>query len=172
MVTMPNLPEELLEEEEFRHLPPTEKSHYAESALEKILDLNQDTGITISQLLENTYFERNTISKYLEKLVARRIAYKVVRGNTIVYHKNGRLIHHLFKKDMILSGRAFSFKALFDGKEILIFIQENKKSPLGVIEEGGGILVPLKDIKEFVECMNDVETQVPSIKTKLLEMIE
>ncbi len=166
------LPEDLLDEEQFSHLPPIEKSYYVEAALEKILELNQENGVTIRQVLDSTYFERNTVSKYLEKLVARRIGYKVVQGNTIVYHKNGRLIHHIIKKDVDLSGRSYSFKALFDGKELLLFIQENKKNPLGVIEEGGGILVPMKEIKEFSDCIKDVEIQIPFIKNKLVEMIE
>ena len=73
---------------------------------------------------------------------------------------------------MDLGGRSFSFKALFDGKEILIYIQENKKNPLGIVEEGGGILIPLRDFTEFLKNLENVKTEVPVIKNKFMEMIE
>ena len=126
MVTTLNLPQDMIDVDAFRALPSTEKSNYEEKIIEKILELNQGKGVTITAVIENTYFDRNSVSKYLEKLVAKRFAYKIIQGQTIVYHKNGRLVHHIFKRDIDIGDRSFSFKALFDGSEIVIFIQENK----------------------------------------------
>lgn len=166
------VPQDLLDVEAFKKLPASEKSLYVEKVVEKILDLNQGSGVTIPSILESTEFDRGSVSKYLEKLVAKRVAYKVVQGQTIVYHKNGRLIHHIFKRDIDFGKRSFSFKALFDGKEILVYIQENKKNPLGIIEEGGGIIIPLKEIKQFSEHVSKIESEIPVIKNKFMEMIE
>lgn len=166
------LPEDMLEEEEFRELPSREKGKYEEKVLEKILDLNQDKGITIPDIESNTYFSYHSISKHLDKLVAKRIAYKVKQGNSIVYHKNGRLIHHIFKKNIDIGDRNYSFKALFDGSKILVFIQENKKSPLGTIEEGGGIIVPLSKLNDFAERVRAAKEESPKIKKKMMKIIE
>ena len=48
-----------------------------EDALQEILALNKDIGVTIPQLVESTPFSRKGVSKYLEKLVAQRIAYNL-----------------------------------------------------------------------------------------------
>lgn len=166
------IPENMLDEEAYNNLPIKDKSIYMEKTLQEILSLNKDTGVSISQILEETYFNRKSVSKYLEKLVARRVAYKIQQGVSIIYNLNGRLIHQLFQKNVPVGDRDYSFKALFDGKQISIFIQEIKKNELGIIEEGGGILVPLKSIKEFADYVFKVDKEVPVIKEKLMEMIE
>lgn len=167
-----NIPKDMLDEKVYSHLAPKEKSEYMEATLQEILVLNKDIGITISNILAETYFDRKAVSKYLEKLVAKRIGYRVQRGKTIVYYINGRLIHHLFNKTVEVGNRHYSFKALFDGKQVSLFIQEIKKNDLGVIEEGGGIIVPLKDIDDFSQYISKVKTELPLIKQKLMEMIE
>lgn len=166
------LPNEILEEKEYKHLSPQDKANYLERTMSKILDINTDTGVSIPLILENTYFDRKGISKYLEKLVAKRIAYKIQQGKTIIYFKNGRLIHHLFNKNIEIGNRLYSFKALFDGKQISIYIQESKKNVLGVIEEGGGIIVPLNDIKDFSLYVNKIKEEIPIIKEEFVRMIE
>lgn len=165
-------PKEMLDGKAYENLAPKDKSLYMEKVLQEILSLNNDRGISIPQMIESTYFDRKAISKYLEKLVARRVAYKVQQGNTIIYHINGRLIHHLFQKTVLIGNRNYSFKALFDGNQVLLFIQEIKKNELGVIEEGGGIIIPLKNIEEFSEYIEKVKDEFPLIKEKLMEMIE
>ncbi len=164
---MIELPDGIFEDREVRAMPPSERNAYNEKTIEKILDMNTNRGISVEDVFKATNFDRRTISKHLELLVARRIAYKTIQGNTMLYYKNGRLIHHIFKKDIDLGKRSFSFKALFDGNEVLIYIQENKKSPIGIIEEGGGIIVPLKHLEEFTSCVANIESEIPLIKNEL-----
>jgi len=165
-------PKNILDEEAYEQLPSKDKALYLEKVLQDILILNKNTGVTIPTLLEIAPFSRKGISKYLEKLVARRVAYKIQQGNTIMYHINGRLIHHIFEKNITAGNRDYSFKALFDGKQVSIFIQEIKKNELGVIEEGGGIIVPLKSLDEFSTYISKIKNEIPIIKEKLMEMIE
>lgn len=172
MVPNTKTPDNILDEKAYNQLPPKDKPLYMEKILQEILVLNKDGGVTIPELLATTPFSRKGISKYLEKLVARRVAYKIQQGNTVVYNINGRLVHHVFQKNVIVGDRDYSFKALFDGKQVSIFIQEIKKNELGVIEEGGGIIVPLKSINEFSEYVSKIKNEVPVIKEKLMEMIE
>ena len=166
------VPDNLIDEEQFKNLPPSDKSLYMEKIIGQILDLNVNAGVTIRDVLDNTYFDRRGVSKYLEKQVARRFAYKVQQGKTIVYFKNGRLIHHLFNRNIELEDKLYSFKALFNGNQIMIYIQENRKNKLGVIEEGGGILIPLKHMKEFSDYVSKVENEIPVIKKELVRLIE
>jgi len=173
---MVKIPNDLFDEKEIRAMPPSSRASYLEKVIEKIVELNNNVGVSVEAIFKATNFDRRTISKHLELLVARRIAYKVVQGNIVLYFKNGRLIHHIFKKDLDLNTRSFSFKALYDGNDILIYIQENKKNPIGIIEEGGGIIVPLRDLATFSEYVSKIKTEVPTIKdelkNKLLEVIE
>ena len=162
----------MLDAKAYEHLSPRDKSVYLERCLQEILNLNNERGVSIPQIIDSTYFDRKAVSKYLEKLVARRVAYKVQQGTTIIYHINGRLIHHLFQKTVPIGGRHYSFKALFDGNQVQLFIQEIKKNELGVIEEGGGIIVPLKSIEEFSDYVSKVKKEMPLIKEKLMDMIE
>ena len=166
------LPDNILEEEEIKAMPPTERSQYIERVIEKTLELNTEQGVTQESVYRTFKFDRRCISKHLELLVARRIAYKVIQGNGVVYFKNGRLLHHIFKKDIDLGKRSYSFKALFDGKDVLIYIQENKKNALGIVEEGGGIIVPLKDLPEFSKCVSGIQDERPLIHKQLIKVID
>jgi hypothetical protein len=166
------LPQDMLDKESYSNLPTNDKAAYAEKLIERVLDLNTDMGITVTQTAEATHADRKAIAKYLEKLVAKRIAYKVIQGNSIRYFKNGRLIHHLFNKDLALSDRDISFKALFDGRQVLVFIQEKRKNPLGEVEDGGGILIPMKDIDTFVNQAVKIMSEIPKIKKEFIKLIE
>lgn len=163
------LPDDLLEKDEIKALPREERNQYLEDTIERVLELNSEKGVTAKELQEALNYDSRTISKKLEVLVAKRIAYKVVQGRSIRYFKNGRLVHPIFEDDLTLGDKVYSFKALFDGDDILVFIQENEKNSLGVTTEGGGIVVPLENIEEFADRASEIESKVPAIKEKLKE---
>ena len=71
------VPNNLLDQSAYANLSPKDKPVYMEDALQEILALNKDIGVTIPQLVESTPFSRKGVSKYLEKLVAQRIAYNL-----------------------------------------------------------------------------------------------
>ena len=169
---MLNLPLDVEDGEEISKMPALIKSQYIENTIEKILDLNTETGVSVESIHTALHFDKRVISKHLEVLVARRRAYKMIHGNAITYFINGRLLHHIAKDDLDLDNRLFSFKALFDGKGVLLYVQENKKNKIGMIEEGGGIIVPLKDLHQFNERMKKIESEWPALKDKVLEVTE
>lgn len=169
---MLKLPIDVEDEEEISKMPAILKSQYIEKTIEKVLELNSQTGVNVESIHNELHFDKRVISKHLEVLVARRRAYKMIHGNTVTYFINGRLLHHIFKDDLDIEDRSFSFKALFDGKGIMIYIQENKKNKIGIIEEGGGIIVPLKDLSKFIERIQKIEKELPAIKDALFEVIE
>lgn len=165
------LPQDICGEDEIKAMPSIIRGQYIEKTIEKTLELNSDSGATVDEINRNLGFDKRVISKYLEVLVAKRSAYKVIRGNSITYFKNGKLIHHILNKDLIMKDRTFSFKALFDGKEVFLYIQENRKNKLGLIEEGGGIIVPIKDLSLFADTVKKIEKETPEIREAMQKQI-
>src|SRR5205807_8951877 len=68
---------------------PQDREHYIEKIMLKILEMNP-RGVTIPEIASRTGFYRDTVGKHLDKLVATREGYRVVRGNVSVYYKNGQ----------------------------------------------------------------------------------
>jgi len=82
-----NLPQNILEKEEYLALSSSQKAEYISNLLKEILELNPE-GVTVSQIDEVTYIGHSTIWHHLEILASRAICLRMDRGDTEVYHSN------------------------------------------------------------------------------------
>ena len=101
-------PKTLLTQTEVKALRPNEREDYVRAAILEILRKNE-RGVTVSEVMYSTLFNRVTVTKHLEYLVAIREAYKIERGIGTVYFKNGKLAHETDKLTIVCGRKTYDF---------------------------------------------------------------
>ena len=150
---------DLLDEDEYKSLSPTEKEKYVFETLNKLLHANPE-GITRSDILEATNFGRKTIDKHLEKLVALNEGYVRRMGGTDVYYPNGRLLHSSINEKREIDGKTFQAQHLENISGESIYLQELETDKFGSEEVKGGLLIPKTKFPQFVEWLNELTTHL------------
>jgi DNA-binding Lrp family transcriptional regulator len=131
---------------------PKDKERYIETVVLELLQVNP-RGITIREVSDKTGFNRDTVAKHLERLVATREAYKTVRSNLSVYYRNGQVVHATDVKDASAPSRRYTFFKLENEEGKFYYIQEKEVDEFRAIRVKGGIFVnadyAMQFIKEF-----------------------
>jgi hypothetical protein len=142
-------PKSLLTQSEIKALRPNEREDYVRAAILEILRKN-DRGVTVSEVMDSTLFNRVTITKHLEYLVAIREAYKIDRGIGTVYFKNGKIAHETDKLTISCGRKTYDFFKLENPEGIFIYIQEKEQDEMRAMNVKGGIMIPFDYFQDFV----------------------
>lgn len=155
-------PDGILTNEKIKSLRPKDREEYTYNVVAEILRLNP-LGVTIPEVCEKTGFYRDTVSKHLEKMVSTREAYKIIRGQTIIYHKNGKVVHESDLKNLLNSNKFYTFYRLVNEEGNFIYIQEKEIDSFRAVQVRGGIMVNEKSIMYFLsELQKFVLEAVPN----------
>jgi hypothetical protein len=152
------IPRSILGPDEIKALRPNEREDYIRAVILDILRKN-DQGVTISEVIEATSFNRVTVTKHLEYLVAVREAYKRERGIGTVYFKNGKLVHETDKSSITCGNKTYQFFRLENPDGVFIYIQEQEKNELRAINVKGGLMIPLHCFQSFMKGLMHFTTQ-------------
>jgi hypothetical protein len=146
---------ETLSKEGYLELPPHERGHYLREKIMETLELNEDTGVSVSALEEKLPFDRRAIQKHLEVLTHTNAAYADEVGPTKLYFPNERAVHSNYDRKTNLNGREFGFSVVDNKLGHFVLIKEIKEKDIG-----GGILVPVDHFDEFVNELQSVKEAI------------
>lgn len=149
------VPKTILSPKKIQVLSPQEKDFYVRNVILDILRINDRRGLTISQIASATDFNRMTISKHLDILVAQGEAYKVQRGNLFIFYKNGKIVHETDIESIIYSGKTYTFYRLENNEGKFIYIQEKELDEYRVPQVKGGVMINMKDVPNFLKKMHE-----------------
>lgn len=158
-----NVPTSLLTSEEIKALRPDEREDYIRAVMLDILRRNEQ-GVTISEVVNATSFNRVTVTKHLEHLAAIREAYKRERGIGTVYFKNGKLVHETDKFNVSCDNKIYEFFKLENPDGVFIYIQEQERDELRAVNVKGGVMIPLQYFQRFMEGLIHFTTQTTEVK--------
>lgn len=149
------VPKTTLSPEKIQVLSPQEKDFYIRNVILEILRLNDRRGVTVSQIASTTKFNRMTISKHLDILVAIGEAYKVQRGNLFIFYKNGKIVHESDIESIVFVDKTYTFYKLENNEGKFVYIQEKELDEYRVPQVKGGVMVSMKDIPNFLRKLHE-----------------
>jgi hypothetical protein len=150
---------------EIKALRPEERERYIDSVVLEILASNE-RGVTIAQVAKATGFNRITVARHLENLVAIREAYKKHRGGVAIYSRNGRLLHEADRFEIKVRGTIYSYYKLQNDEGQFIYIQEKVETALRTVRTVGGIMIDVRDFPEFLKGLSRFGFQVSQMGEK------
>lgn len=156
------IPTDLLSQEQFKALASGEKERYTAKVLKRLLELNTN-GLTLSQIADNSYFNRATIWRHLEKLVNTKESYKLEFGRVSVYYANGKMIHPLFSEDIKIENKTYPIFFVRNNLGDFAYIQEKQEDRFGRTEISGGLVIPLKHTHVFAERLLQVKDKAEEV---------
>jgi len=158
-----NVSASLLTAREISALRPQEREDYIRAVVLDILCRNVE-GVTISEVMKATSFNRVTVTKHLEYLVATREAYKRERGIGTVYFKNGKLVRETDKSSVSLDNKIYQFFRLENPDGVFVYIQEQERDELRAVNVRGGVMIPLEHFRRFMEGLIQFTSQTVGVK--------
>lgn len=148
-------PRTILSQNEIQVLSPQERDFYIRNVILEMLKLNDRQGITVSQIVSATNFNRMTISKHLDILVAIGEAYKIQRGNLFIYYKNGKIVHETDVQSVVYSEKNYTFYKLENNEGKFVYIQEKELDEMRVPHVKGGIMINMRDLPNFLAKLGE-----------------
>jgi hypothetical protein len=119
------------------------------------LELKKGTGASVSDIVEVTGFDRDTVTKHLMYLVATRQAYST-SGTAKIYHKNGRVLHYKNMQNRVFDKRFYTFFQLQQNfEDDYVYIQEKEVGKLKSVSVKGGIMISMGDFKRFIDELSE-----------------
>lgn len=155
MKTRLEFPRTILTQDEIQVLSPQERDFYIRNVILEMLNLNRRQGITVSQIVSATNFNRMTVSKHLDILVAIGEAYKIQRGNLFIYYKNGKIVHEMDVQSVAYSEKNYTFYKLENNEGKFVYIQEKEFDEMRVPHVKGGIMINMRDIPNFLTKLTE-----------------
>jgi predicted transcriptional regulator len=159
-----SLPPSMRTKEEVLSMSPKNRDKYMEYVILEILRLNPP-GATISEIIDATRLDRNTIAKHLNRLVAIREAYKIERGPVSIYYKNGKVIHARTVEHSFANDKRYTFFRLQNDEEKSVYIQEKETNSLGTVKVKGGIIIRDEDFLEFMKELQKFMVEVETVES-------
>jgi len=146
---------EIMPFDEYKQLSPEDKERYVEYIVTKILELNNNQGIAIQDITNSHFFfHRHTVSRHLERLVAKRIAYKHPQDSRKArYYLNGRFVDSLLRENIKIGDKFYTFYYLKNQLGEYIYLQEKRKDIYGSFDVTGGIIIPFDKKDEFLDML-------------------
>jgi hypothetical protein len=145
----------LLTSKEIIALKPSEREQYIGSVILEVLRKSKD-GMTVSEVMKATSFNRITVTKHLELLVATREAYKKERGIGTIYFQNGKLVHETDKISITCGRKIYDFFKLENPDGVFLYIQERETDELRAKNVKGGIMIPRDCYEAFKEGLSRI----------------
>ena len=147
-------PKSVLASSEINALRPSEREDYIRAVTLEILRKNEN-GVTISEVMKATGFNRVTVTKHLEYLVATREAYKKERGIGAIYFKNGKLVHETDKLSVSCDNKVYQFFRLENPDGVFVYVQEQEKDEFRAVNVKGGVMIPIKHFASFMRGLSN-----------------
>lgn len=145
----------MLSPSEIQVLSPQERDFYIRNVVLEILKTNDRQGITVTQVVSATNFNRMTVGKHLDVLVAIGEAYRIQRGNLFIYYKNGKIVHETDFQSIVLNDKSYAFYKLENNDGKFMYIQEKELDECRVSQIKGGIMINMKDMANFLTKLQD-----------------
>ena len=156
---------DILSIDEYRSLAPQLRERYVYGAIREIVKMNPN-GVTLAQIITRVPFDRKTVSKHLEKLVAVNEAFTKSFGNTIAYYPNNRAIHPSSDEILSIGKKTFRFILIDNPLGKAFYVQEVVRDASGE-EVKGGLIIPLSDLNEFMDEIKEFRERVMGRGDKL-----
>jgi len=145
------LPQDILNIENYSSLSTFQKSEYSNNLLTRILELNP-TGVTISQVDNALKLGHSTIWHHLENLAGRAICLKIERGDTAEYSFN-KVMNTL--SDCHIQDKYYLYD--FDTVENIlgrfVRIQLKQENSSGNLAALSGVIVSAEYFGDFVNSL-------------------
>ncbi len=152
-------PQSILNAHEIMALEPIKRKNYVHNKIMDILGSNQN-GVTVSEVEKLTGFDKRTVWRHLENLVAISEGYKKERAGMVLYYKNGRLGHPSKRQTCNLNDKCYVFDRLENNEGDFILIQEKEKGPFGSMRTKGGIMINVRDYPMVMKTLLAFSAQV------------
>lgn len=172
------IPDEALSKEEYLLLNQFQKSNYVEKILYRIFELNAEnnSGLTMHQLVQVLPFSRNTIQKHLNRIFEKREIY-YTSGTPRKYFKNGRISHKIEDLSFYIENKKFTFQILANNiGPLKIFIREQKIDDYGESHTSGGIIIDSNQYEKFLEELflrnERIKEEVKLFQNRVRRLIE
>lgn len=147
---------DIVDKEKYRGMNSHDQEEYIQTKISEILDINEERGVTVSDINNNTPFSRTTIMKHLERLVSKREAYKIQRGKFTIYYSNGKPQHPEQRTQLELASGDV-VRATFLNNSFGRFVYLENTNDNGVT--GGGILIHRRDLRDLTDFVETVESK-------------
>jgi hypothetical protein len=134
------------------------KKQYYLDLIRKLLKANPE-GLTAAQIgkglneINKKYrYNSETLTVYLNQLVAMRETYTVPFGNATVYRYNGRLLHSIKDRFFQVENHLYYLYEIDNPNlnERFVLIQERERNSYGIEKATGGIMIPKRSVEEFL----------------------
>ena len=159
-----SLPVTMVKPEDVLSMSPKDRDKYMERVILQMLELNPQ-GATISEIEKATRFNRATITKHLNRLLAVREAFKIQRGILSIYYKNGKVVHAKNIEHKFANDKRYSFFRLANEAGKSIYIQEKETNSLGTVRVKGGIIIRDEDFVEFWKELQKFMVEVEEVES-------
>jgi len=154
-----NMPDSILEKEEYSLLAPLQKEEYMHNILKEMLRLNP-IGLTISDIKKNTYFSHSVVWHHLEILASRGECLRIERSDTDVYHLN-KIIDKLEEFDIFddksSSHFGFNFDLIENPFGNFLRIQRLRESRTEANTIHAGVIVPIYLIDGLIDRLKKIK---------------
>lgn len=142
----------------------TKRSYFLE-LVRAILKANPD-GVTASQISRELNaagkqyaYNSETLNLYLSQLVAMREAYTVTIGNAVMFKYNGTHLHGAHNLVLEKENRSYHIIEIENpnllGQKFFL-IQERERTSYNAEKIVGGIMVPQREMKEFILALDGI----------------
>lgn len=147
----------LYSKKEFEGLSDEQKDKHRGHVINKISE-NATEGISAPEIsrLVDYLGTKKTIQRYLDKLVNTNVSYKKIKGNTIIYYHNGRLLHQVLEENIPIGKKIYSFIHMKNPDGEFISIQEKKKNEYDTLILSGGIIIDKDAFPNFIEHIQNI----------------
>ena len=142
-----------------------DRMKFARKIILDVLEKHRADGASITEIADATGFQRDTVAKHVEVLVASREAYKA--GETSArYHKNGRVLHYHHMGNKMFGKRLYTFYYLNNPDGDFIHIQEKETGRYRTVEDKGGIMISVNELPQFMKELEGFVRDVAKVEAK------
>jgi predicted transcriptional regulator len=144
-----------LDKDQMKQLDPETKEILVRDKVRRSVRKMGEDGLSISEIIKLTGFDRKTVVGHLRVLESLREVYSQRKnGKLILYYPNGKPLHNLGKKRIEYGGSVLEISiAQGQKKKLFFYILEKKYTIIDGEVSEGAILLPLDNLDEFVEAL-------------------
>jgi len=154
-----------LSKDQMKQLDPEAEGLLIRDKIRRVVRKLGEDGLSISEIIKITNFDRKTIVSHLQALEALREVYSQKKnGKVTLYYPNGKPLHQLGKKRFNWGNSIFEiFIAQGQKNRLFFYILEKKWNILeGEVSEGA-ILLPIEGLEDFIETLKSFKNEFKEV---------
>lgn len=156
MVTIPPL----TNKKDWERMPPQLKEKETAKAIKEFVVLNKKTGITINDIETNSYFERHTISRYLNKMALTGEIYANQEVKPALFFPNGNVVDPLSESNVEIGGKFYTLYKLHNQFGDYYYVQEKRKAAFESLEISGGLIIAASSFNQFIQFLKESQSPI------------